>query len=301
MRGLHVQVFQVQPGLRQEGREVGEEQREGDHLAADLGRPRLGHRLSPNRCGRSVSGVTCSRCVSCSNSASSRIRPTMAPTSRGSAARRVKWLGCSCAPILSPRADSGRQPPGTTVRRMTHQRLRRAPPGAQPLRRRCAACATTCYLWGDPALATPERPPLVLLHGWMDVGASFQFVVDALRRASAAIARARLARLRPQRAAAAPTATGSPTTWATWTRCSTRCRPAQPVDLLGHSMGGNVVMIYAGVRPERVRRLINLEGFGMPRDRARAGAQAPAAVARRAEDAGRSCAATPAWPRWPRG
>jgi pimeloyl-ACP methyl ester carboxylesterase len=37
-----------------------------------------------------------------------------------------------------------------------------------------------------------------------------------------------------------------------------------PVDLLGHSMGGNVVMIYAGVRPERVRRLVNLEGFGMP-------------------------------------
>jgi pimeloyl-ACP methyl ester carboxylesterase len=29
-------------------------------------------------------------------------------------------------------------------------------------------------------------------------------------------------------------------------------------------MGGNVVTIYAGVRPERVRKLINLEGFGLP-------------------------------------
>ena len=29
-------------------------------------------------------------------------------------------------------------------------------------------------------------------------------------------------------------------------------------------MGGNVVMMYAGSRPERVRRLVNLEGFGMP-------------------------------------
>jgi pimeloyl-ACP methyl ester carboxylesterase len=29
-------------------------------------------------------------------------------------------------------------------------------------------------------------------------------------------------------------------------------------------MGGNVAMLYAGSRPERVRRLINLEGFGMP-------------------------------------
>ena len=30
------------------------------------------------------------------------------------------------------------------------------------------------------------------------------------------------------------------------------------------SMGGNVVMLYAGIRPERIRRLVNLEGFGMP-------------------------------------
>jgi pimeloyl-ACP methyl ester carboxylesterase len=29
-------------------------------------------------------------------------------------------------------------------------------------------------------------------------------------------------------------------------------------------MGGNIVMLYAGVRPERIRRLVNLEGFGMP-------------------------------------
>jgi pimeloyl-ACP methyl ester carboxylesterase len=37
-----------------------------------------------------------------------------------------------------------------------------------------------------------------------------------------------------------------------------------PIDLLGHSMGGNVVMSYAGVRPQRIRKLINLEGFGLP-------------------------------------
>ena len=35
-------------------------------------------------------------------------------------------------------------------------------------------------VWGDEALVTPERPALVMLHGWMDVGASFQFVVDAM-------------------------------------------------------------------------------------------------------------------------
>ena len=35
--------------------------------------------------------------------------------------------------------------------------------------------------------------------------------------------------------------------------------------IIGHSMGGNVANLYAGVRPERVSRLVSLEGFGLPR------------------------------------
>ena len=34
-----------------------------------------------------------------------------------------------------------------------------------------------CRTWGDPA-----HPQLFLLHGWMDVAASFQFLVDAFAR-----------------------------------------------------------------------------------------------------------------------
>jgi pimeloyl-ACP methyl ester carboxylesterase len=52
---------------------------------------------------------------------------------------------------------------------------------------------------------------------------------------------------------------------------------ATPVDLVGHSMGGNVAMLYAGIRPERIRTLVNLEGFGMP---ATQPDQAPARYAR---------------------
>ena len=37
-------------------------------------------------------------------------------------------------------------------------------------------------LWGE---ARPGTAPLVLLHGWMDVGASWQFVVDAFSQAFA--------------------------------------------------------------------------------------------------------------------
>ena len=40
--------------------------------------------------------------------------------------------------------------------------------------------------------------------------------------------------------------------------------PNQPVNLLGHSMGGNIASLYAGVRPDRVATLINVEGFGLP-------------------------------------
>ncbi|MDO9360626.1 MAG: alpha/beta hydrolase, partial [Polaromonas sp.] len=37
--------------------------------------------------------------------------------------------------------------------------------------------------------------------------------------------------------------------------------------LVGHSMGGNVAMLYSGARPARIRKLVNLEGFGMPATR----------------------------------
>ena len=31
--------------------------------------------------------------------------------------------------------------------------------------------------WGQPV---PDQPPLVLVHGWMDVSASWQFMIDVL-------------------------------------------------------------------------------------------------------------------------
>jgi pimeloyl-ACP methyl ester carboxylesterase len=41
--------------------------------------------------------------------------------------------------------------------------------------------------------------------------------------------------------------------------------PVYPVKLLGHSMGGNIANLYAGLRPERVKCVVNLEGFGLSR------------------------------------
>jgi pimeloyl-ACP methyl ester carboxylesterase len=42
-------------------------------------------------------------------------------------------------------------------------------------------------------------------------------------------------------------------------------------------MGGHIATMYAGIRPERIQKLINLEGFGMPATRP---AQAPGRLAK---------------------
>jgi len=119
--------------------------------------------------------------------------------------------------------------------------------------------------WGDASLAAPERPPLVLLHGWMDVAASFQFMVDAFAADRYVVAA-------DWRGFGLTDAGGSDAYWFSdylGDLDALLDHPdlglaGQPIDLLGHSMGGNAVMLYAGIRPERIRRLINLEGFGMP-------------------------------------
>ncbi|HEX7438852.1 MAG TPA: alpha/beta hydrolase [Caldimonas sp.] len=121
---------------------------------------------------------------------------------------------------------------------------------------------THVLTWGDASLVTPERPPLVMLHGWMDVAASFQFVVDALPSERQVIA------LDWRGFGLTDTPAGD-TYWipdyvGDLDAALDILVPGQAIDLVGHSMGGNVVMLYAGLRPESIRRLVNLEGFGMP-------------------------------------
>ena len=124
--------------------------------------------------------------------------------------------------------------------------------------------------WGDPSLVTPERPALFMVHGWMDVGASFQFVVDAL---AALEGESRYILAADWRGFGLTRVPPTDSYWygdyvgdldALLHHADLGLNGDAPVDLLGHSMGGNVVMSYAGVRPERIRRLVNLEGFGLP-------------------------------------
>lgn len=104
-----------------------------------------------------------------------------------------------------------------------------------------------------------------MVHGWMDVSASFQFVVDCLKQDRYIVA--------PDWRGYGKTAVPSTDNYwipdyladldflLDWLETD----DCKQVDLLGHSLGGNVAMLYSGIKPERIHKLINLEGFGMAR------------------------------------
>ncbi|MEW6020783.1 MAG: alpha/beta hydrolase [Pseudomonadota bacterium] len=104
-------------------------------------------------------------------------------------------------------------------------------------------------------------PKIFMAHGWMDMSASFQFIVDCLEGDWHVIAH-------DWRGFGLTERTGTDTYWfpdyvADLDFLLDHYSPDEPVNLLGHSMGGNAVSLYAGVRPQRVAKLINLEGIGL--------------------------------------
>lgn len=106
--------------------------------------------------------------------------------------------------------------------------------------------------WGNP-----DAPLLVLIHGWLDMSATYQFLVDACQGDWHFVA--------PD--------------WAGHGQSGTRISysmydymadlhellhllsPNEPVRVVAHSMGANVLSLYAGAKPERIKTLVNLEGY----------------------------------------
>lgn len=116
--------------------------------------------------------------------------------------------------------------------------------------------ALRVWQWG----AAPA-PPVVLVHGWADSGATFEFVAASLAADYRVIA--------PDLRGFGESPCAGRSYWfADYLRDLDAVLDAtvgnQPVTLVGHSMGGNVCGLYAGVRPARVASLVLLEGFGMP-------------------------------------
>jgi pimeloyl-ACP methyl ester carboxylesterase len=133
--------------------------------------------------------------------------------------------------------------------------------------------------WGSPA-----APQLFMLHGWLDTSASFQFIVNSLKKKWHVIA---------------PDWRGCGLSdWAAGANgyrfadfvadldlIIERCKTGAMVCLVGHSMGANVACQYAGIRPALVRRVVSLEGFGpLLRNGDENPAQAPKRLARWLDD-----------------
>jgi pimeloyl-ACP methyl ester carboxylesterase len=109
--------------------------------------------------------------------------------------------------------------------------------------------------WGDRA-----APLLVLLHGWGDTGSSFQFLVDQLRTDVFVIA--------PDWRGFGESRHSCESYWfpdylADLHELLEIYSADNPVRLVGHSMGGNIGGLYAGIMPERVAAFVSVEGFGL--------------------------------------
>lgn len=124
------------------------------------------------------------------------------------------------------------------------------------------------YCWRSWGEKQDAQAPLFLLHGWMDVGASWQFVVDALRclgftgliiapdwRGFGGSASA-------QDSFYFPDYLGDLDALIPQVLAHFGYAADAQVDVVGHSMGAHAALLYAAARPARARRLINIEGFG---------------------------------------
>ncbi|MBT7275955.1 MAG: alpha/beta hydrolase [Woeseiaceae bacterium] len=110
-------------------------------------------------------------------------------------------------------------------------------------------------IWGQS-----DAPKLFYLHGWADTGTTFQFVVDKMRSNWQIIA--------PDWRGFGKTEHQNSSYWfpdylADLDFILETYSPDETVIIMGHSMGANIASLYAGIKPERVNQLINIEGFGL--------------------------------------
>ncbi len=111
--------------------------------------------------------------------------------------------------------------------------------------------------WGD-STATP----IVMLHGFQDCGDTWQFLVDCLPGTWSFVA--------PDWRGFggtewAPGGYWFPDYLADLEALLDALVPRAPAQVIAHSMGATAALLYAGVRPHRLRSLVNLEGLGRAR------------------------------------
>lgn len=110
--------------------------------------------------------------------------------------------------------------------------------------------------WGEPG-----SPKLFMLHGWMDCGATYKYMMPYLESQFHVIA--------PDLRGFGETEHCKGGYWfpdylADLELLLDHYAPNERVKLVGHSMGGNIVLMYAGIRPDRVASVLSLEAAGLP-------------------------------------
>jgi pimeloyl-ACP methyl ester carboxylesterase len=111
--------------------------------------------------------------------------------------------------------------------------------------------------WGEPT-----DTPILLLHGFLDCGATWQFLVDCLPDTWSLVA--------PDwrgfgGSEWAPDGYWFPDYLADLEALLDALTPREPARVIAHSMGANIALLYGGVRPQRLKWLVNLEGIGLRR------------------------------------
>jgi pimeloyl-ACP methyl ester carboxylesterase len=108
--------------------------------------------------------------------------------------------------------------------------------------------------WGDSS-----KPLLVLLHGWMDCGATYRYVAEFLSDDYFLVAPDWRGFGQSDHA----TSYWFPDYFADLEKILDHYSPHHPANIVGHSMGGNIALMYAGIHPQRVNKVMSLEALGM--------------------------------------
>jgi pimeloyl-ACP methyl ester carboxylesterase len=115
--------------------------------------------------------------------------------------------------------------------------------------------ALSAQVWGDASL-----PPLLALHGWLDNAGSFALLAPLLARRFRVIALDL-----PGHGHADHLAPGASYHYLDYVRVVLDAADALQLDrytLLGHSLGAGIAALAAAAMPERVERLLLIEGLG---------------------------------------
>lgn len=130
--------------------------------------------------------------------------------------------------------------------------------GDSPRERRIALPTLTlaAQCWGDEQL-----PPLLALHGWLDNAGSFARLAPRLAASHHVIALDL-----PGHGHSDHLPEGASYHWPEYVRAVLAAADALELDrltLLGHSLGAGVASMVAAAQPERIERLLLIEGLGL--------------------------------------